>query len=57
MEKRERAQNTYAEGGEGVVSDLLQTLGICTVFALQRGGGGVKNFEKLRTYFMHAPKA
>jgi hypothetical protein len=36
-------------------SDLLQTLGICTVFWRYERGRGVKNLEKLRTYFVRAP--
>ncbi len=37
------------------VSDLLQTLGICTVFVLQREKGCNKSLTLLHTYFVHAP--
>ncbi len=51
---RERSQNTDAIWGDSPpVSDLLQTSAkIC--FALWRGRG-VKNLEKLLTYFVNAP--
>jgi hypothetical protein len=39
---RERAQNTYAEGGGGGSVIFLQTLGIYEVFALWRARGGSK---------------
>jgi hypothetical protein len=56
---RERPHNTYAFRGEGgggqrFVTKPCKSIGICTVLRYE-GGGGVKNLEKLRTYYVDVP--
>ncbi len=47
--------NTYAfRGGQRFVTFHCKHIGICTVL-LYEGGGGVKNLEKLRTYYVDVP--
>jgi hypothetical protein len=41
-------------GGQRFATNPCKSMGICTVLRYEEGGG-VKNLEKLRTYFVHAP--
>jgi hypothetical protein len=42
---------------KGLVTNHCKHIGICTVLRYEGGEGGVKNPEKLRTYYVHAPSS